>query len=219
MRTIDILIQINDNVCNTLGISEGFAHMEEKWKYDELYEIAESQAGYFTAEQARNVGFTWERLSENVAVGKFNRIQHGIYRLPHFPNSRFEDLFIAWLRAGVHSVISHESALSVYELSEYLPSEIHVILPRTTSRRKKGFRIHTNALSPEEITWKEGLRVTTVERTLVDVFTSGIAQEQVELAVHQAIQRGLITPESLLQQACKHSKAMFQRFKKILAKE
>ena len=206
-------------MCNTLGISEGFAHMEEKQKYDELYEIAESQAGYFTAQQARNVGFSWERLSENAATGKFNRIQHGIYRLSQFPGSRFEDLFIAWLRAGVNSVISHESALSVYELSEYLPSEIHVILPRTTSRRRKGFQFHTNAIRPEEITWREGLRVTSVERTLVDVYTSGIAQEQVELAVHQALQRGLITRESLLLQASKQSKAMFHRFRKILARE
>ncbi|MBE0686708.1 MAG: hypothetical protein IH585_12015 [Anaerolineaceae bacterium] len=193
--------------------------MEEKQKYDKLYEIAESQAGYFTAQQARDVGFSWERLSENASTGKFNRIQHGIYRLSQFPGSRFEDLFIAWLRAGVNSVISHESALSVYELSEYLPSEIHVILPRSTSRRKKGFRIHTNVLSPEEITWREGLRVTSVERTLVDVYSSGIAQEQVELAVHQALQRGLITRESLLLQASKHSKAMLQRFQNILAKE
>jgi predicted transcriptional regulator of viral defense system len=213
------MIQLCNNVCNNLGIYEGFAHMKEKHKYDELYEIAESQAGYFTAEQARHVGFSWERLSENAATGKFNRIQHGIYRLSHFPGTRFEDLFIAWLSAGINSVISHESALSIYELSEYLPSEIHIILPRNTSRRKKGFRIHTNALSPEEITWKEGLRVTTVERTLVDVYSSGIAQEQVELAVYQALQRGLITSESLLQQASKHSKAIVHRFQNILTRE
>jgi len=192
--------------------------MGKKHKYDKLYEIAESQAGYFTAQQARDVGFTWERLSENSATGKFKRIQHGIYRLSHFPGARFEDFFIAWLSAGVKSVISHESALAVYELSDQLPSEIHVILPRNSSRRKKGFQIHTNALRPEEITWREGLRVTTVERTLVDVYSSGIAQEQVELAVHQALQRGLITSESLLQQASKHSKAMFHRFQNILAK-
>ena len=193
--------------------------MDEKIKYDKLYEIAESQAGYFTAQQARKVGFTWERLSENAAKGKFIRIQHGIYRLSHFPGSRFEDLFIAWLSAGVNSVISHESALAVYELSDQLPSEIHVILPRNSSRRKKGFQIHTNALSPEEITWREGLRVTTVERTLVDVYSGGIAHEQVELAVRQALQRGLITPETLLKQAAKHSKAMFRRFQNILTLE
>lgn len=206
-------------MCNTLGYSKGFARMEEKLKYDRLYEIAESQAGYFTAQQARKVGFTWERLSDNAAGGKFIRIQHGIYRLSHFPGSRFEDLFIAWLSAGVNSVISHESALAVYELSDQLPSEIHVILPRTASRRKKGFQIHTNALRPEEITWREGLRVTTVEKTLVDVYSGGMAHEQVELAVHQALQRGLITPDSLLVQASKHSKAMLHRFQNILTKE
>jgi hypothetical protein len=33
---------------------------------DRLYRIAENQAGYFTAQQARGVGYSWERLSQNV---------------------------------------------------------------------------------------------------------------------------------------------------------
>lgn len=206
-------------MCTSLGFSKGNAHMEQKHKYNHLYEIAESQGGYFTAQQAKEVGFSWERLSSNAGTGRFMRIQHGIYRLSHFPGSKYGDLFIAWLNAGKNSVISHESALSLFDLSDQLPTEIHIILPRNSSRRKKGFRIHTNILSPEEITWKEGLRVTTVERTLVDVLSDGIAQEQVELAVQQALKRGLITSESLLNQASKHSKSMFHRFKKILKEE
>jgi len=190
-----------------------------KEKYNHLYEIAESQGGYFTAQQAKEVGFSWERLSSNADTGRFNRVQHGVYRLSQFPGSKYGDLFIAWLNAGKNSVISHESALSLYELSDQLPAEIHVILTRNSSRRKKGFRIHTNVLSPDEITWKEGLKVTTVERTLVDVLSYGIAQEQVDLAVQQALQRGLITSESLLKQASKHSKASFHRFQMILKRE
>jgi predicted transcriptional regulator of viral defense system len=169
--------------------------------YHKLYDIAESQAGYFTAAQARKVGFTWERLSQNVQAGEFLRVAQGVYRLVHFPGSPFEDLFIAWLKAGPNSVISHESALVVYNLSDVLPGEVHVILPRTASRRHPGIRMHTNRLKPEDISSLEGLPITSVARTIVDVTTSHLAEEQVRQAIHEALTRGLVSPEELCIQA------------------
>ncbi len=175
--------------------------MKAKPNYDRLYEIAESQAGYFTAQQAREAGFSWERLSSNAKRGRFLRIKRGIYRLTHFPGSPHEDLFAAWLRTGPNSAISHESALSVYELSDVLPGEVHVTVPRTASRRRENIRLHTNRLTHDEITIREGLPVTTVERTIADVVTSGLAYEQVRQAIRESLQRGLTTRENLLAQA------------------
>lgn len=175
--------------------------MNKKPDYNQLYEIAEGQAGYFTASQAGKVGFSWERLSMNVKTGKFLRITHGVYRLAHFPASSFEDIFVAWLKTGQSSIISHESALLVYDLSDVLPAEIHVIVPRTASRRRKGIRMHTNLLRPDEIAAREGLPVTTVARTIADVAASHLAEEQVRLAIREALDRGLVTPEELRSQA------------------
>lgn len=171
--------------------------------YQQLYETAESQAGYFAAFQARKSGFTWERLSSNVKTGRFTRVRHGIYRLTQFPGSAFEDLFVAWLRTGPDSVISHESALALYELSDVLPAEIHVVVPRTSSRRRPDIRQHTHRLGADEVTRREGLPVTTVLRTLADVATSGLAEEQVRLAVQEAIERGLTSEEALRRYAHK----------------
>ena len=120
--------------------------MVEQPDFNHLYQIAEDQAGYFTASQAQEAGFSWERLSYYVTTGRFSRIQRGIYRLVQFPASPYEDLFVAWLRIGLESVISHESALYLYDLSDVLPGEIHVIMPRSGSRRRKGLRLHTNQL-------------------------------------------------------------------------
>lgn len=192
---------ICDNVCISLVYAEGFACMSARPDYDQLYEIAESQAGYFTAAQARKVGFSWERLSSNTEVGRFQRVSHGIYRLAHFPSSPFEDLFVAWLRTGPHSVISHESALSVYELSDAIPGRVHVIVPRTASRRRPDISLHTNRLESDEITTREGLRITSVERTIADVWLSGLAEEQVRLAIEEALQRGLTSEAALRFQA------------------
>lgn len=165
--------------------------------YQQLYETAESQAGYFAAHQARESGFTWERLSSNVNSGRFIRVRRGIYRLTQFPGSDFEDHFVAWLRTGPDSVISHESALALYDLSDVLPSEIHVIVPRTSSRRRPDIRQHTHRLDAGEVTTREGLPVTTVPRTLADVAASGLAEEQVRLAIREAIERGLASARAL----------------------
>ena len=158
--------------------------------YQQLYETAESQAGYFAAHQARKCGFSWERLSSNVKTRRFIRIRRGIYRLAQFPGSKNEDLFVAWLRTGPDSVISHESALSLYELSDVLPAEIHLIVPRTSSRRRPDIRQHTHRLDADEITAREGLPVTTVPRTLADVAASGLAEEQVRQVVRETADAG-----------------------------
>ncbi len=120
-----------------------------------------------------------------------------------FPGSPYEDLFVAWLRTGPDSVISHESALAVYELSDVLPAEVHVIVPRTASRRRRGIRLHTNRLRTDEVTQRAGLPITTAARTIADVIASGLAQEQVGQAIEEALRRGLTTRESLLAQAAR----------------
>jgi predicted transcriptional regulator of viral defense system len=175
--------------------------MDTKPDYNRLYNIFEEQGGYFTAAQARGVGFSWERLSNNVKGGKFQRVAPGVYRLVQFPASAHEDLIVTWLIAGPNSTISHESALALYELSDVLPAEVHVIVPRTASRRRANIRQHTNPLALDEITRRSGLQITTVARTIADVASRGLAEEQVRQAVQEALQRGLVSQEELLTQA------------------
>ena len=175
--------------------------MKRKPDFNHLYQIAEDQAGYFTTKQAHEAGYSCERLSDLTARGQFKRIHRGIYRLPHFPTTRFEDLQIASLKTGPDSVISHESALSVYELSDVLPTKTHVIMPRTGSRRRDDIQLHTHKLQEDEIIHREGLRVTTVERTIADVIASGISYQHVQQSIREALQRGLTTENKLRKQA------------------
>ena len=166
--------------------------------HDALYQLAEQQAGYFAATQAREAGFTHSLLSYHVGTGRFERVKPRVYRIVQFPSSRHEDLYVAWLQAGLHAVISHDSALALYGLSDLLPHRIHVTVPRTASRRRPGLQLHTKWLEPEDVTRYEGLPVTTVLRTLVDVTAAGLADEQVRQAIQEALRRGLVARESLL---------------------
>lgn len=169
--------------------------------YEPLYAIAAEQAGYFTATQAGSVGFTPRRLNYYVRTGRFSRVSRGLYRLVLFPASPNEDLFVAWLKIGPQAVISHDSALALYELSDVLPGETHLIIPPTASRRHTGVRLHTTRLAREEVTHFAGLPVTTVLRTIADVAASGLAEELVMQAITQAVQRGLVTVDDLLDYA------------------
>ncbi len=187
--------------------------------YNRLYSIAEDQAGYFTSQQAREAGYSWERLTNSVKSGKFQRVAQGLYRLRHFPNSPFEDLFVAHLRAGPKSVISHESALAVYELSDVLPGEVHVIVPRTASRRHKGIRLHTNRLKLDEITIRNDLPVTTVARTIADVISSGLAGELVRQAFREGLQRGLLSRRDLAAQATRRKGNVARAIQEIVQEE
>jgi predicted transcriptional regulator of viral defense system len=162
-----------------------------------LYEVAESQAGYFTAKQAQQVGITRPVLAFHARQGLFTRVEHGIYRLTRFPASSYEDLFIAWLRTGGRGVVSHDSALALYDLSDALPAQIHLTIPASASRRRSGICLHTNRLDDVDVTRREGLPVTTVERTLLDVTRGGMQEWLIEQAIREALQRGLITEDSL----------------------
>ena len=178
--------------------------------YDALYPVAEQQAGYFTAAQARAAGYSQRQLTYYVRTHRFDRMRPGIYRLTHHPASANEDLFLAWLQVGPQAVISHESALALYELSDALPAAIHFTIAPQTSRRHPGLRLHTNRLHADETTWFGGLPVTTVPRTIVDVAATGLAEELVTQAVHEALQRGLVLADSL-RAAAEHRGGRAQR--------
>jgi predicted transcriptional regulator of viral defense system len=177
------------------------AKRREEPDQDALYRIAEPQAGYFTSAQAAKSGFSRKLLWHYQQTRRFLRVAHGIYRLSRFPSSRFEDLFVAWLKCGPRSAVSHESALALYDLSDVLPSEVHVTVPRTASRRRKGIRMHTNRLRHADIVKREGLPVTSVPRTIADVARAGFSEDHLARAISEALQRGLTTKRALLYEA------------------
>jgi predicted transcriptional regulator of viral defense system len=182
--------------------------MNKKTNYNELYKIAESQSGFFTTKQAKKAGYSWERLSSLSKQKKFQRIERGIYRIMLFPSSQFEDFFIAVLKSGEDSVVSHESALYVYDLSDILPDEIHITIPKNRSRRREGIKYHICRINKNEITSYQGLPITTVERTIADIIRTGMDIHLVNQSIKQAIERGMITRQSLLDETKNFSKTV-----------
>jgi predicted transcriptional regulator of viral defense system len=164
--------------------------------------MASEQGGYFTAEEARACGYSWALLSHHVKRGHFIRVRRGLYRFREYPSSPREHVLAAWLAVGRDvAVVSHESALDLLSLSDVIPDAVHLTVPR--SRRNlpsvPGVKVHTTVrpLLTEERIVRDGMVLTSATRSILDAAEAGMAPEQVEMAVTQAIERGLATEVQL----------------------
>jgi predicted transcriptional regulator of viral defense system len=170
---------------------------------------AYEQSGYFTSEQARVHRVSRQLLSHHVKQGRFERVRRGLYRIRGFPRSQHDDIREKWMAVGAEkATVSHESALSLLELSDNIPDGIHLLVPRRHRglRRPDGVVIHTRPDDEKVATvWRDGLPITTPARTLVDV-ADDLQPEQAAMAVRQALTRGLLTRRQLEQEAARQGK-------------
>lgn len=173
-------------------------------KLQQLYELAGTQAGYFTAVQARALGYSPRSLVHHVAAGHFERVSRGYYRLAGFPAGPHEDVVAAWLKlAHRHAVVSHDTALVLHDLAPSRAREIHLTLPRQhrprTPQAAKGLTLHTTTvpLRRDEITTRFGVQLTSPTRTIVDVADIGADPSVVMDAIARAIDTGLGSPNEL----------------------
>lgn len=170
---------------------------------DKLLQIASEQGGYFTTAQAGDCGFSKALLAHHAKRGGFIRVRRGLYRFPEYPPSPREDVLVAWLAAGRDvAVVSHESALDLLGLSDIVPQVVHLSVPRSKRYRpaSAGVAIHTTTrdLAGADVAIREGIRVTSPLRSVVDAAEAGAAPEQIIAAVSQAVERGMATPPQLL---------------------
>ncbi len=187
--------------------------------HNALYHTAEQQSGYFTTRQAYEAGFSSPLLAHHVHQGQFLRVRQGVYRLARFPETAQADLFVALLELGPEAVVSHESALALYDLSDVLPGAIHVTVPRTSSRRHPGIRLHTSRLDPDEVIQRAGLSVTTVARTLADLIAGHRQEDQIRQAIQETLQRGLITREALVEYATRRGGRIERAMREAIERE
>jgi predicted transcriptional regulator of viral defense system len=167
---------------------------------------AYQQGGYFTAEQARGHGVSRQLLDHHVRAGRFQRVRRGLYRVSGFPTGEHDDIREQWLALGPgKAVVSHQSALVLHDLSDNIPNAVHVLVPRRHRglRRPAGVVVHTtNEDGPIPTVSRDGIAVTTPARSIVDA-ADQLQPEQLEMAVRQALGRGLLTRRQLEEEAAR----------------
>ena len=177
-------------------------------KLDRLFEIADRQQGYFTSQQAEECGFSRPNFHFKLRSGEWSKEQRGIYRLTRYPISERPELVLwtLWSRdkkGTPQGVWSHETALDIHELSDMMPAKMHMSVPMRFRKKieiPKILRLHFADLIESNIETRQGFKVTTPLQTLIDVIDEGVVpQEQVIQAIREALQRGLISRQNLIQ--------------------
>ena len=173
----------------------------QKPDWDELFEIAAAQDGLFTTAQAAEAGYSSQLLSHYLNAGRIIRVRRGIYRLVHFPAGEHEELTVIWLWSDQAGVFSHQTALWLHDLSDVLPSKLHLTVPGDwRSRRLRvpdGVVLHYSNVERTEQSWFGAVPVTDSPRTLRDCATANLPPEQLRQAALEALHRGLVTDEEV----------------------
>lgn len=174
-------------------------------RLEELLPLAEQNDGLVTASEARAMGITDSVLARLTQRGKLERVARGVYRIPYFPADRLSQYreAVLWARAsrGPEQVaLSHETALGVYGISDVNPSQVHLTVPkdaRLRRRKPKWIAIHRGNLPPRDLTTHEGLPVTTVAKSVLDVMEATGRMEVARQAIKDARREGYISATEL----------------------
>jgi len=171
-----------------------------------LFELAQEQQGYFTTKQAKASGFAENTHPYHVQAGNWIREHRGIYRLTRFPATDRPDLALWSLwscnrKEEVEGVYSHQTAISLFNLSDLNPAKLHMTVP-------KGFRrnsaipgilvLHYADLAPSDVQTGPGYKYTRPLRMILDLIESGeVERNFIRQALTQAIDRGMITRQQI----------------------
>ena len=129
---------------------------------------AERQHGIVSRSQLLELGFSESWIDRRVASGTLRAVLWGIYAVGHRALRPQARLLAAVLAAGDGAALSHRFAAAQHGLRPTAAEKVDVTVP-DRRRGPRGVRVHHAPLPPEQVTEVDGIRVTTVERTIVDL--------------------------------------------------
>lgn len=149
-----------------------------------IAELATRQHGVVARKQMLGRGVSAEAIDVRREAGRLHPLFPGVYSVGHRVVSRRGQWMGAVLSAGAGAVLSHRSAAALWGIRADRGEWIHVTTPHK-SRSRGRIRRHRSLLPGDETTVVDGIPVTTVPRTILDL--AGEARpEAVEAAVREA---------------------------------
>src|SRR5581483_7435991 len=182
----------------------------------ELLKLAERQYSLVTRGQALTCGMSPGQLRWAIDAGLLIPVYRGVYRFAGAPFEWRERLYSLILAAGEDAAASHEAAAELRHWPGFTRHVVEVVRPWKRNRKPgRLVGLHESTFLPSHhVTTINGIRVTTVERTLFDL-AARLSRKRLERAVANALNAGQTTIAKLekifAETACrgrKGSKAM-----------
>jgi hypothetical protein len=142
-------------------------------------ELAIRQHGVVSAGQLRRLGLDANAVGRRVTGGHLYRLHQGVYAVGRPAISWRGSYLAAVLACGSGAVLSHWSAARVLGLTER--SRVTVTIPHTRAG-PTGIEVHrSRMLTPLDVTKLDGIPVTSVARTLLDLAAVATQRELARL--------------------------------------
>lgn len=164
----------------------------------DVMQLAAVQHGVFSLDQARASGMSIDQAKRRVRAGRWRRVHPAVYAIEGSTDSLAQRRKAAALWFGPGCVFSHRTAASLWGLAHFEEDDGPVTIASTRHLdAPAGVRLfRLDALLPRELGTVNGQRVTSVERTLLDLSATESASA-VEAALDDALRRKLTTVDKL----------------------
>ncbi len=159
----------------------------------QLVALASGQGGYFTAAQAKDVGYSYQAQAYHRHSGNWVQVDRAIYRLLEWPPSEHDDLIRWTLWTGGRGVVSYETALATHEVGEFEAPHVHLTVPPGFRKDDDALVLHKAVVPDEDVEDRGGYRITTVSRSLIDVASLAPEEDQLARAIEDALSQGKVT--------------------------
>jgi len=142
--------------------------LRSRGKEGAIAALADRQHGVVGRNQLLRLGIEPGAIGRRVRAGRLHRLYAGTYAVGHRAIPREARWIAAVLASGPEAVLSHWSAAALWMIRPNSRSVIDVTAPRK-GRSWAGIRRHHSPLLADEITVEEGIPVTSVPRTILDL--------------------------------------------------
>ncbi|WP_394553123.1 type IV toxin-antitoxin system AbiEi family antitoxin domain-containing protein [Agromyces sp. MMS24-JH15] len=177
-----------------------------------LAEVTESQWGLVTSAQALARGVSHMNLARLADAGDLIRLTHGVYRDAGAPGPEHEELHAAWLATEPKrlawerlsdrppsAVVSGESAARLHRIGDLRAMRSELTTATRRQARHADIRYRTRELPIEDVTVREGLPVTTRERTIADLVEAREDLSNVGNVLRDAVNQSELDTDRLIE--------------------
>jgi predicted transcriptional regulator of viral defense system len=162
-----------------------------------LARIAEQHHGVFSTLHLKLLRIGRHEREHQIGCGHWLELHDGVFRFAGAPRTHRGDLMAGAWAGGHRAVVSHRSAAHVHGLPGGNGQIVELSCPRWRRARHDGLVVHERTALPDrDITFVDGIPVTTVERTIFDL-CSLLGPRTIDFAIDSALRRDLTTFDRL----------------------
>jgi very-short-patch-repair endonuclease len=173
-------------------------------RYARVPALAARQHGVVAHRQLLAIGLGRLAIKYQVECGRLHPIYVGVYAVGHPVLSLRGRWMAAVLACGDDAVLSHRDAGALWQLRPTAGARVHVTAVGRTRHPRRGIVVHrVRALDPRDVTCRDGIPVTTVARTLLDL-AEILLPRQLERVFEEAERRRVLDLRAV-EEVCRRS--------------